>query len=66
MGGRRNIVFGWTEDLDGDTITGFGATDLVVAQGAAFTPDAMRITAGSAILTVNQLGADQQEFELRL
>ncbi|WP_420793528.1 dockerin type I domain-containing protein [Roseinatronobacter alkalisoli] len=66
MGGGGNTVLGGAQDLDGDIITGFGTTDLIIAQGAAFDAGAMGIVAGSAILSVDLPAEEPQSFVIRL
>jgi hypothetical protein len=61
-----NTVFGTTEDLNGDAISGFGRTDQILISGNFATTDGVSITPGSAIISVDKNGDGVNDSTLTL
>ena len=66
MTGGGNKVIGNVEQLDGDTIRGFGETDLFHALDAAFGMQTTTITGQSAVIAVDANADGTKDMTLRL
>ena len=61
-----NTLFGLTAELDGDIVTGFGATDRIVIAGPELLPGNVRIVPGSATVTIDADGNGQIDATITL